>query len=257
MINTFSYIKTSCNTLFAAHHPANKIKEKKRTVVICSPIGPEYIKTYRVIRLLADQIASHGYNVLRFDWSSHGDSSGDEIEGSLENWHNDLVTVTNYFRERTSEPVSFVCIRLSCLLFIKSASNLGTIENCIFWDPVINGSDWITEVSDFHRQLFPDTQINHDRYFEILGFPFNCQVYSDINSLQISNYDLNNVEQIDIVCQDTNKFNNVNIRSSVKANLHTVPLSGILTQPKYFDRIMMSSPANQKIITLLNKNKNE
>ena len=46
-------------------------------VLLCPPLGYEYICAYRVYRLLAERLADEGFVVLRFDYHGTGDATGD------------------------------------------------------------------------------------------------------------------------------------------------------------------------------------
>ena len=46
-------------------------------VVLCPPLGYEYVCAHRTIRHLAEALAAAGFCVLRVDYDGTGDSSGD------------------------------------------------------------------------------------------------------------------------------------------------------------------------------------
>ena len=62
--------------LFAVHHPPRTDGRNRPAVLICPPIGHEYIRTHWAVRLLASRLARQGHHVLRFDYRGMGDSAG-------------------------------------------------------------------------------------------------------------------------------------------------------------------------------------
>src|SRR5690349_12729915 len=61
--------------LFAWHHRASSGR-RDAVIVLCPPLGYEYMSAYRTWRLLAERLAALGFDVLRFDYDGTGNSAG-------------------------------------------------------------------------------------------------------------------------------------------------------------------------------------
>ncbi len=74
--------------LFGVYHPPRgTASQPPRAVLICAPLGQEYIRTHWTLRLFAKQLNRKGIHVFRMDYEGTGDSAGrlDEVT-SLETW---------------------------------------------------------------------------------------------------------------------------------------------------------------------------
>ena len=56
-------------------------------VVVCPPIGRDYLQAHYALRMLAETLAELGMCVLRFDYDGTGDSAGDDSDpGRVASW---------------------------------------------------------------------------------------------------------------------------------------------------------------------------
>ena len=62
--------------LFGVHQAPAGAAPRALGVVLCYPIGQEYLRAHRSFRQLAIRLARHGFHVLGFDYYGCGDSSG-------------------------------------------------------------------------------------------------------------------------------------------------------------------------------------
>src|SRR5437868_15096221 len=72
------YLGSGDEAVFAFHHVASQAIPRDCVAVLCAPIGPEYTRSHRTLRHLADRLAAAGIPALRFDYQGCGDSAGDE-----------------------------------------------------------------------------------------------------------------------------------------------------------------------------------
>src|SRR4029453_12981173 len=74
-------------TLFAWHHAPRPDVRRGAAVVLCSSLGGEHVRVYRVWRALAGRLAAIGFDVLRFDYEGTGETAGDlEEPGLVDAW---------------------------------------------------------------------------------------------------------------------------------------------------------------------------
>src|SRR4029453_12762043 len=88
------YLTQGERQLFTWHHPARPTARRGAGVVLCAPIGSEYICAYRAWRILAERLAGVGFDVFRFDYEGTGDSAGDPEEPNrLQAWLRNIECV--------------------------------------------------------------------------------------------------------------------------------------------------------------------
>ena len=98
--------------LAALHHPPTGHR-KDRAVLIINPLGQEAVRAHRLLRVLADRLARHGIDVLRVDLHGCGDSSGDDLDGEMQGWQDDVLVAHHWLLERTGvQAVGWLGIRL-------------------------------------------------------------------------------------------------------------------------------------------------
>src|SRR5262245_11696240 len=72
---------------FGWYHEPAEAAERSLAVVVCPPIGHEYIVSHRTVRTLADALAAVGVATLRFDYDGTGNASGhDDDPNRLGAW---------------------------------------------------------------------------------------------------------------------------------------------------------------------------
>ena len=131
--------------LFGWLHIPNKHNDRP-AVVLCNPVGYEFIRTYRNIRHLAEHLASRGYYVLRFDYYSTGDSDGDELEnnrldGMLSSIH---AAVDSVCEHASRDRVSVIGLRLGATLAARIAEQRN-FEQVVLWAPCESGALYVRE----------------------------------------------------------------------------------------------------------------
>ena len=129
------------------HYP--KARESGgRSVLLCNPFGQEAIRAHRVFKVLADQLALRGVPTLRFDYHGTGDSPGDELDGDLIHWAEDVLSAHRQLESlaKTSESI-WIGLRLGALLaalaWPKAQPKVGSL---ILWEPVADGRAYLEEL---------------------------------------------------------------------------------------------------------------
>jgi alpha/beta superfamily hydrolase len=190
-VNPF-YFGSSEKSLFGIYHPPSNEKARRCGIVICQPIGHEYIHGYRALRQLAYQLARAGFPVLRFDYHGCGDSAGDTLEGSLTQWINDIEAAIEEIKSRG--PLSKICLigaRVGATLSVLVGSQRADLEAVVLWDPVVNGRHYLDNLIAQHQKWLDQRSTRmqspepNKEIFEALGFPVNAAVEEGLEQLDL------------------------------------------------------------------------
>jgi pimeloyl-ACP methyl ester carboxylesterase len=144
-------------------------------VVLCAPIGQEYMRTHRPLRQLALALADAGMHVLRFDYLGTGDSAGAIGDGSLEAWIGDISLAAGELHDISgASRLALVGLRTGALLAASAhARGVPGADRLVLWDPVVSGRDYLLEMQALHaalaRTMRPVPPVPSD---ELLGYPY-------------------------------------------------------------------------------------
>jgi alpha/beta superfamily hydrolase len=186
------YFGASAEPLFGIYHPPTSEPQRNAGVLLCYPIGHEYIMAHRAYRQLSIRLAEAGFHVLRFDYYATGDSSGECEHGSPRRWLRDISTAIGELRLRSgSSKVCLVGCRLGATLSALVAADRGDIEHIVLWDPIPNGKAYIDELTLRQQEMLQRTHVrplvNSDRgdTREFLGFAMTETVLSEIEAIDL------------------------------------------------------------------------
>ncbi|HEV1995804.1 MAG TPA: alpha/beta hydrolase, partial [Candidatus Acidoferrum sp.] len=130
--------------LYGCFHEPHAGRSRDCAVVLCPPIGHEYVNSHRALRQLAARLSDAGFPVLRFDYFGSGDSSGDIEEGSIPQWLDDISQAILEIRRRTG--LTSLCLaglRLGASLSLLAAAERSDIASLVLWDPVVKGRSYL------------------------------------------------------------------------------------------------------------------
>ena len=153
MVSRPCFLGSTGRYLFAWHHVAREDVRRGAAVVLCPPLGFEYVCVYRSWRILAQELAALGFDVLRFDYDGTGDSAGDpEESGRLDAW---LLSIERAIAEAQSIAgtghVALVGLRLGATLAIEAAAARGGVSRLVLWSPFRSGRAYVREIDAFAR----------------------------------------------------------------------------------------------------------
>src|SRR2546427_3002506 len=147
------YFGSPDKLLFGCYHEPTLGRRRKCAVVVCQPVGHEYINSHRALRQLAARLCDAGFPVLRFDYYGCGDSSGSREEGTILQWLEDVSTAISEVRRRTAVvQVCLIGLRLGGTLAMIAAAQRADPESMVLWDPVVRDRK-STRLNSSHSQI--------------------------------------------------------------------------------------------------------
>ncbi len=143
------FFDSSNAPLFGIYRPTARHEAKNCGILLCYPVGEEYIRSHATFVSLQLELASAGFSVLRFDYSGCGDSSGDPEDGSLDRWRADVRSAVEELQRRSHcETVCAVGLRLGAALALLEGDR--QVSAVVLWHPVVSGSDYLRSLQESH-----------------------------------------------------------------------------------------------------------
>ena len=141
------------NDLFGVlHRPEVMLSEAPEAVLICAPVGQEFVRSHFVLNNLSRLLSAQGVPVLRFDYYGCGDSFGDHEETSFARWREDVIAAYDELKKRThAAKVVGIGMRLGATLLCNAIDQID-LSQVILCDPVIDGAKYLEEMQEMHRK---------------------------------------------------------------------------------------------------------
>ncbi len=180
----------SDSALFGVLHSARGGPERNHGVLLCSSIGQEHVRTYGLLRTIAEQLSREGFATLRFDWFGVGDSAGAFEDATLERFTQDFHAALDELREQTGvRTVSVFAVRMGAAVALLGAAR-AKVKHLVLWDPVTDGGAYLRGQRALHNELVSDP----NRFWrptanlrtpdsELAGFQFGEALLADLRGL--------------------------------------------------------------------------
>jgi pimeloyl-ACP methyl ester carboxylesterase len=180
----------SASPLFGVLHDATGARPRDHGVVLCPPIGQEFVRAHWGLRQLASALSRAGFAVLRFDWYGVGDSSGELRRASIGRWTADAESAAQELRDATGvRRVSLVGLRFGARMALLAAPRIKP-ASLFLWDPVLDGRTYLAELRALHTTLLVDKNrywtLRPDRTSregELVGVDFGRDLVHEIEAL--------------------------------------------------------------------------
>ena len=183
-------------------HRPQRSPTRPCAVVLCYPMGEEYIRFHRAFRQLALQLAAAGFPALRFDFYGCGDSAGEAAQWRTGQWETDLAVAIAEARRRSgSQAVALVGLRLGATLAATVGATRDDIAAMVLWDAVLNGKAHRRELQALHASMLhrahvlpasPGTALPRTQGHpgaaspaEVVGFPLTSALDADIAAIDL------------------------------------------------------------------------
>jgi acyl carrier protein len=186
------YFGTPEKPLFGCYHEPLSGPPKDCGIVLCNPMGQEYIKCHRTYLQLAVRLARVGFPVLRFDYYGTGDSSGNCEQGNSRQWIADIFAAIDELKRRNGlSKVCLVGLRLGGTLSMIAGAELSDVDSLILCDPIVYGDAYISELHKLHKQMLKVSYVEIKHHTkganptEILGFPMLDFMFADLAEIDL------------------------------------------------------------------------
>jgi pimeloyl-ACP methyl ester carboxylesterase len=186
------FFGTSAEPLFGVFHPPKASTAKGAVVLLCCPVGQEYMRSHRAFRQMALLLSRAGFPVMRFDYFGTGDSAGDTDQVSLERCRLDVETAVEELRDMTGvTPVALVGLRMGANIAASAAPRLTGVSHVVLWDPITDGVHHVIELVN-QSGLPEGTVRNADDVSRLagtvgtLGFPLTPRLRREIADLDLA-----------------------------------------------------------------------
>ncbi|HKY37420.1 MAG TPA: amino acid adenylation domain-containing protein [Polyangiaceae bacterium] len=138
-------------SLYGALHTAPGAAPR-HAVLICAPLGHEYVRSHFILQRLARTLAAQGTPVLRFDYYGCQDSLGHATEAGPGRWRRDIIDAYQGLERRAQvRCISALGVRLGATLLAEVAEQLD-LERVVLWDPIEHGAAYHAELRSAHRR---------------------------------------------------------------------------------------------------------
>ena len=185
------YFGAESRRLFGVYHSPDAGAVRDAGVVLCCPMGQEYIRSHRAFRQSAKLLSSRGLHVLRFDFSCCGDSAGDCDGTTLERWADDISAAVAELKNGGVTRMCLIGLRLGATLATMFGARQHDVEAMVLWQPVVHGAAYLAELKKLHRNWLYGSfarlrrHRGRGRTDEVLGFPLPTLLARELKSLDL------------------------------------------------------------------------
>lgn len=178
-MNAF-FFGPSSRALYGAFTHRNPGPNESTAVLLCYPLGVEYMRAHRAFRQLTTLLVRAGCDVLRFDYSCTGDSWGAGEDASVPSWLDDIDWAIDELKDNAAaRRVTIVGLRWGATLAALATRERTDIDHLVLWDPVVSGRTYLD------REIGPG--VRPTETVGIHGFPMTHALASELDPIDLAN----------------------------------------------------------------------
>ena len=179
------YFGTSQRPLFGVYHPPRARTVRPTGIVLCYPMGQEYMRAHRAFRQLANLLSKAGFHVLRFDYSCTGDSGGDTEAADVTRWVEDLGNAIDELKDTAGVTrVSLVGLRVGAAIAALGRASRKDVDRIVLWDPVVSGADYVQSLLEAGGSGARQAA-DRGETIGVQGFPISAGLRSGLASIDL------------------------------------------------------------------------
>lgn len=179
------YFGTSQRPLFGVYHPPRARSVRATGIVLCYPMGQEYMRAHRAFRQLANLLSKAGFHVLRFDYSCTGDSGGDGDAADVRRWVDDLGNAIDELKDTAGVTrVSVVGLRIGGAIAALGRAARKDLDQIVLWDPIVDGAAYVQSLLEASG---PSARETADRggTIGVQGFPLSAGLRAGLEAIDL------------------------------------------------------------------------
>ncbi len=141
-------------------------------VLICAPLGYEFVCAHRGMRVLAETLAAAGLSAMRFDYDGVGDSAGSEHDANrVGAWLLSMRAAERVLRERTgASRIIILAFRVGCALALEALPDMPSVAQLVFVAP-LSGTTFVRELQAFAKLGSPPDELEWtDEGAQVAGY---------------------------------------------------------------------------------------
>jgi exosortase A-associated hydrolase 2 len=115
------------------------------SVLFLPPFADEMNKSRRMVACQARALADAGFRVMLLDLSGCGDSGGDFVDASWNNWLQDAEIAARFLMEGSDAAPVIWGLRMGALLACGLAHGRPEFQKLLLWQPVLNGEQQVDQ----------------------------------------------------------------------------------------------------------------
>ncbi|GAB5450530.1 MAG: hydrolase 2, exosortase A system-associated [Halioglobus sp.] len=116
-------------------------------VVYVPPFGEEMNRCRALVAQQARALAAMGYHCTLVDFCGTGDSEGELVESSLQQWHGNLAHAISCLQSEEDLPLTLWGLRLGALLALDFCANSDIpINSLLLWQPLTSGKRFVSQL---------------------------------------------------------------------------------------------------------------
>jgi pimeloyl-ACP methyl ester carboxylesterase len=191
-MNAF-YFGRADHSLFGVYHPPKGRTARDHGIVLCYPLGQEYMRAHRAFRQLANLLSRRGYHVLRFDYYGTGDSMGEGDAVRVGHCLADVGTAIEELKDNANVArVSLIGLRLGATLATLAGAPRADVESIVLWDPVVDGAAYLAS-------LLGGGDPGPEETVGALGFPLAPALRAELADLRLGDLREPSVERLAVL----------------------------------------------------------
>lgn len=249
-MNTFFFGRSDKPLLGVYHPPIGRVA-RGHGIVLCYPMGQEYMRAHRAFRQLANLLARRGFHVFRFDYFATGDSAGESEEGSLAEWMTNVGQAIEELKDNAGvDTVSLVGLRLGAALALLAGASRDDVSRIVLWDPVVDGRQYVDELLAGATDATTGT-------VGVLGFPLTETLRDEIAKIDPSAVAHVSGAQIALFTSSESTASDrlvsqLSVRG-IQASAHCIPSNGSWNEVDNFGSALLPQELIQGIVAHLSE----